>query len=113
MKNKKETRGGTRQGSGAKPKYNEEPKRKRSIMKDTLLESMNYPTSIFVRVPIVPNQMERMRMLKEKLLKLIPNTDVVVVEIPHNLEVEVFCSNYLTIFHMSVLAAAVEEFVGR
>jgi hypothetical protein len=25
-KNKKETRGGTRQGSGAKPKYNEETK---------------------------------------------------------------------------------------
>ena len=24
MKNKKETRGGTRQGSGAKPKYNEQ-----------------------------------------------------------------------------------------
>ncbi len=26
MKNKKETRGGTRKGSGAKPKYNEETK---------------------------------------------------------------------------------------
>ena len=26
MKKKKETRGGTRQGSGAKPKYNEETK---------------------------------------------------------------------------------------
>jgi hypothetical protein len=26
MKNKKETRGGTRQGSGAKPKYNEQTK---------------------------------------------------------------------------------------
>ena len=26
MKRKKETRGGTRQGSGAKPKYNEETK---------------------------------------------------------------------------------------
>jgi len=26
MTNKKETRGGTRQGSGAKPKYNEETK---------------------------------------------------------------------------------------
>lgn len=26
MKNKKETRGGTRQGSGAKPKYNEHTK---------------------------------------------------------------------------------------
>jgi hypothetical protein len=82
-------------------------------MKDTLLESINYPTYIFVRVPIIPNQMQRMRKLKEKILKLIPNTDVVVVEIPHNLEVEVFCSNYLTVFHMSVLAATVEEFVAR
>jgi hypothetical protein len=27
MTNKKETRGGTRQGSGAKPKYNEETKK--------------------------------------------------------------------------------------